>query len=379
MITYSENSVLSRNKTVDCMKGVLITLVVLGHTYNPLFHDFIYLFHVGLFFVLSGYCFNQGYTDSFASLWNLFKRRVKSLWIPYVAYNFIFLLLQNVWLRIGFLTSDESYFSYNPFLSDGFCLPLTVTGALKALLKSFFFMNSRPFAGGLWFLGGLFYVTFLYAAIQFVVRKVKIEKLHIIISAIFLLAAWLVVKLGLTEKIPVLKQGAIILISEILFCAGTYIREYVHVPEMKNGIYYVIFLCCFILLCILASFETISIGSAHIVNPVFFIASIILGGGVLLYFVKILSLLKIDILLSFFSFVGKRTIPVLALHPICFKVITFIQWKLYGGDKIILAMYPVWKNTVLWSMGYLIAGLFIPLLIAIPLSRTKMGKIVFKC
>lgn len=268
-----------RNITVDVMKGILIILVVLGHTYNKFCNNFIYLFHVGLFFVLSGYCFSQKYTDSIMGLWNLFKKRIKSLWIPYVVYNFIFLLLQNIWLKIGFLTSNEAYFSYEPYLIDGYCLPITITGAIKAFVKSLFFMNSRPFAGGLWFLGGLFYVTFLYAILQFILRKLKIEKLHIVFSVIFLIVGWLIVKLGYVQKMPLLKQAAIILISEILFSIGVYIKEYITIPEFKIPTYYAGGISFFIILCVLSIFGTISIASVNIKNPLYYLTSILSGGG----------------------------------------------------------------------------------------------------
>ena len=368
---------LNRNSTVDCMKGILIALVVLGHTYNPFCSDFIYLFHVGMFFVLSGYCFNQKYTNDAGGLKDLLVKRIKSLWVPYVAYNFVFLLLQNVFLRIGFLTTDESYFTYSPILPDGFCQPLTFRTGLIAFIKSLFFMHSRPFAGGLWFLGGLFYVTFLYAAVQYILRKLKIEKLHIVFSVMFLCAGWLIVRFRLMERVSILRQGAIILISEVLFCAGTYIREYVRVPEIKRFFYGVGFLASFVLLCVLSHFDSISIASVHIVNPLFYISSVLIGGGYILCFIKLLSVWKKNAVLSFFSFAGRHTIPVLALHPICYKIVTYIQWKIYGGDSIILALFPVWKNTMFWSMAYLLVGFCVPLVLVF-LTAT-MKQLIFRC
>ena len=68
-----------RNVVIDCMKGILIILVVLGHTYNEFCNNFIYLFHVGLFFTLSGYCFNQKYTESFSSLMDIVQEKNKKL------------------------------------------------------------------------------------------------------------------------------------------------------------------------------------------------------------------------------------------------------------------------------------------------------------
>ena len=367
-----------RNNNIDSMKGMLIILVVLGHTYNKFCYGFISLFHVGLFFVLSGYCFNQKYSESVLSLWDLFKKRIKSLWVPYVAYNFIFLILMNILIKIGFLTSSDTYFSYEPYLKDGYCFPITILGAIKAFIKSLFFINSRPFAGGLWFLGGLFYVTFLYAILQFILRKFKIEKFHIIFSIILLVLGWFIVKLGYIQKIPFLKQVSIIFVSEILFCIGSYVREYIIIPRIKILFYYVGFVLFFVVLCLLSTFGTISIASVNIKNPLFYIVSILSGGGFIISLVKIIENMNLKKILYFFSYLGNKTIPILALHTLCFKIITLIQIKYYNGDKILLAMYPVWKNTFLWSLLYLFAGLFIPLLISSILTKSKFCKTVLK-
>ncbi|MDY6190310.1 MAG: acyltransferase family protein [Treponema sp.] len=364
-----------RNLTIDIMKGICIVLVVLGHTYNTYTTNFIYLFHVGVFFILSGYCFNQNYTNSLKDLWILFKKRVQSLWIPYVFYNLFFLLLQNIWIKIGLLTSDDNYFSYAPFLADGYSIPITLKDAIKAIIKSFFFMGTRPFAGALWFLGGLFYVTFIYAILQFIMRKLRIEKFHIIVSLLLLIGGWLLVKLGLNEKISLLKQIAIICISEILFCIGTYIKEEIRLPNFRISIYYACVVLFFVILYVLSSFGTISIGNVNIVNPLFYLISILSGGGLLLCFIKVLISLNINLLINILSYIGKKTIPILALHFLSFKIITFIQWKIYGGEKILLALFPVWKNSLIWSLAYLISGIIFPLLICFLFSRFRISKI----
>lgn len=46
---------IQRDKSWDAVKGLGILLVVLGHSGCPAYlHDFIYLFHMGLFFYVSG-------------------------------------------------------------------------------------------------------------------------------------------------------------------------------------------------------------------------------------------------------------------------------------------------------------------------------------
>lgn len=44
-----------RDNTWDAVKGIGIILMVVGHSGCPMvMHDFIYLFHMGLFFFVSG-------------------------------------------------------------------------------------------------------------------------------------------------------------------------------------------------------------------------------------------------------------------------------------------------------------------------------------
>lgn len=44
-----------RNVSVDIMKGILIILVVMAHYARDTFHDVVFLFHMPLFFMLSGF------------------------------------------------------------------------------------------------------------------------------------------------------------------------------------------------------------------------------------------------------------------------------------------------------------------------------------
>lgn len=60
--------------------------MVLGHCGAP-FTQFIYLFHIGVFLLLSGICFNSEYSDSIGGLKKLLVKRIRSLWIPYFLIN----------------------------------------------------------------------------------------------------------------------------------------------------------------------------------------------------------------------------------------------------------------------------------------------------
>lgn len=366
-----------RDSSIDFAKGILIICVVLGHTYNIYCRDFVYLFHVGMFFVISGYCLKSKYTENLAGMKEVLFKRIKGLWIPYVAYNAVFLLGQNTFIRAGLLTNTSDYFLYTPLHSGGFVQTISFGEGVKIFLKSLLFINARPLCGGLWFLGGLFYATAMYVLVQYVLKKKHMEKIHILVSLVFLIGAWLSIKYKMIEKIPLGKQIATVFITEILFTIGTYIRMYVDFIEKKRICYVLIFVYCFYVLLLLSKLGKISIASLLIENPVFYLTSILTGGGMVFSFGKILQSLRLQLFFRNVSYLGQHTMSVLALHLLGFKVITFMQWKIYGGSKIILSLYPVWKNSLAWSLLYLFAGILIPLLIAIPLSKIKVLKKIF--
>ena len=368
-----------RDNVFDIVKGISILLVVLGHTYNNITHNFIYLFHVAIFFIISGYFFNPSYLESKEKFLVLIKKRILSLWVPYVSYNFVALLFQNIFLKIGFLTTDlEAYNSLGCFLPDGYNTYVNVKSAIIYILKSFCFMNSRPFAGGLWFLGGLFFVTFFYSFIQIILNKIKCGKFHFVFSLIFLMMGYLFEYLHLPNKIGLFKQIDIILISEIMFELGVLIKNYSLVNQYKKlrvNIKLIIFIISLISLVLFSHLGTISIASRSIINPIFYVFVSILG------FIFTLNLSiginKMYLLRNIFIYCGKHTIPILALHTLSFKLVTLVQCKVYVADSIVLSAYPVWKNNITWSILYLIIGMIIPIVISFAFGKIKILKKLF--
>lgn len=77
----------TRNETIDIMKGIGITLVIIGHMSDFFYlHKFIYSFHMPLFFILAGYFFSprEGVKEGLV-------KDVRRLLIPY--FSVILLLL----------------------------------------------------------------------------------------------------------------------------------------------------------------------------------------------------------------------------------------------------------------------------------------------
>lgn len=70
-----------RNISIDIIKGIGIILMVGGHCGMPFTH-FIYLFHMAIFFMASGYCFNASNSETMQDVLSFVKRKFKGLWFP---------------------------------------------------------------------------------------------------------------------------------------------------------------------------------------------------------------------------------------------------------------------------------------------------------
>lgn len=93
-----------RKLWIDIAKGIAIILMVIGHTSIPKYaSDFIWTFHMPLFFIASGWTSNWArYNDR-----EFVVRKVKSLIVPFFIYSSIVLIVQTTegWITIcDFLT-----------------------------------------------------------------------------------------------------------------------------------------------------------------------------------------------------------------------------------------------------------------------------------
>ena len=62
-----------------------------------------------LFFIISGYVFKDIYFTNFENVKSLFFKRIKSLYIPYVFCNLIYVLFNNFFIKINFYTVNSKF------------------------------------------------------------------------------------------------------------------------------------------------------------------------------------------------------------------------------------------------------------------------------
>ena len=152
-------SIVERYKVIDVIKGYGICLMVCGHSGAP-FTNWIYLFHMALFFIASGYLWNERNAVTKKNVVQYVKRKAKSLWLPFVLINLFFTVTQNFFLKIGIYSTDAGA-SVLPVT------PLDTSAAIKKVLGNIIFSGGSQLAGATWFLRSLFCITIVNAVIKY--------------------------------------------------------------------------------------------------------------------------------------------------------------------------------------------------------------------
>lgn len=161
------HSIESKRKDISIAKGIGIILMVTGHIFvcsdNLFIHNFIYAFHMPLFFIISGYCFSERHINNYGCY---VKRKMTSLYFPYVFWLVLFAALHN------FLLDKNIYDINNLWGSDAY---YTMTSFLKQIYNIIFYLDGKEIlVGQLWFVRTLFYVSiFGFIIIKFYTKHLR--------------------------------------------------------------------------------------------------------------------------------------------------------------------------------------------------------------
>ena len=167
-----------RIKYIDVAKAIALFFVVLGHLadYNSPFFNWIFSFHMPLFFIISGMSIK---IDKYNSIIGFIKRKIKTLLLPY----FLFSLLGII---ISFFVSNIGR-------------KLT----LKIIIIDLFY-NTQPeifHMGQLWFLFALFFASIYFYIIEKYVVKNKSNLFKICIYLILSIIGFNIIKYIYTPNV----------------------------------------------------------------------------------------------------------------------------------------------------------------------------------
>lgn len=335
----------SRNNILDILKGIGIILIVLGHT-GFKYNNFIYLFHMAIFFIASGYLFKKKYTENKKELKGFIVKKIKRLYIPFIICNVIAIFLNNFFININIYDlTNHSIFGLKDFATN--------------ILKVILFHNNTEIFGATWFLRILFEVSIIYAIIDYFLNK-KAKKykhiIQIIISIIFCIVGFVMIDKSIS--LPFIDIS--MLETYILFELGIIIKKYT--KENIKSIYRIIILIfSFLLLLLLSKCGEIEMSKNIYTNLFYYLIASIAGWYLVYEIAYFIS--KIKIINNIFEYIGYKSFSILIWHFVAFKLVNYFVVVLYNMDFSNISKFPVLLKNDYWYLVYTLVGIILPLIL----------------
>ena len=337
-----------RDPVLDSMRGIGIVLMVLGHSGFP-GTDYIYLFHMALFFMLSGWFFSLR-----GGLVHFVRRKLVTLWLPFVAANTVFTVCNNLFLRLNILTADARIAEIP---GNSVTAPVSIKDILGRTVHWCVFDGGTQLGGAMWFIQALFQISLLYAVIEVLLQKLLHGGDALIpqglLSGVLLWvgwhcnqAGWNVWGLGIAAS------------CYWMFYLGTVLRRTAR-SEVRPLYRAAAGAAAFVLLLVLRRFGSVGLAGNGYTNPAFLLLAS-MAGWVLVRSAACLTapLPRVSAVLGY---LGRATMPIVILHFLSFKLVTWLGLLATGGESYLLAAFPVYFTGGVWWLAYTTAGLALPL------------------
>ena len=327
-----------RDDKITMAKAIAIILMVICHAGLPGGGEFIAMFHMPLFFFVSGFCFKDRYLNDGRQF---FINKVKSLYVPFVKWSLIFLMLHNVFYNLNI------YNGIYGFNGQSSCL-YGIKDMLFHALRILFAMNeTEQLLGGFWFLKQLFCGSFL-ALLCFKYMRSDIY------GAIALLAAAMLLS-WLDADIPFFHISSLTFLSAFFIVTG---RVYKKMPLNLDKWGFSLFSFIAVLTGSILCGTSMLTYSTKQILPYSICA--ILGTIMVLNISE--HLIKVQ---NFFSkilmYIGDHTLVILTWHFLSFKIVSLLLIWMYKLPVEQLAYFPTIPeySSRYWPL-YSIVGIVIP-------------------
>ena len=325
-------------KFVDVAKGLGILFIVLGHTVpNHAIHQFLYSFHVPLFFLLSGFTYKLKDNKK-----HFYLSKFKRLLFPYFAFSIISIIV--FWAMSKVI----------PLSGDSRIIP-NILGMLYGDSNTGYMTWNRP----LWFLPCLFCSIIILDVVETLLHKLHCDGIGprlVVIMTMWAVGIFINCYIkGL--NLPFHLESAVFLtgFSEV----GLLLKKFVNErnttkPNQNKGILY---LSLFVLLLVGIGLCAMN-GSTDIrlhkfgVNPVLLVlTSIVFSCATIIFSLSLTNV-------NFLAVCGASSLSILLMHK--FPILFFQEIVPYVRN--LLATYDSFKSTL---CGILISGLVIILCLVV--------------
>ena len=334
-----------RTEYIDISKGIGIILMVMGHSLNmnSKLRTFIYLFHMPLFFLISGYVIKK---DNFYNIKQFVLKKLKSLYLPFLKYTIIFVILHNIFIY------------FNIYENYGNTARYDIIDFARSILDCFLFRrHGEPLLGTFWFLKTLFLAEVMFILIGNLINRLTNCDLNIFMGFICFILFFIGMVLSI-KKITIFLNLERVFVSIFFIYLG-----YIYKIIEKNIKYKVDIFLIFIAILLIETLKNnkVDMISNEFSNPILFLLDSIIGIYCVFYIAKTIN--KKYKYKKVIIYIGKNTIIILALHLLAFKIVNFVQVIIYKEPYKLISAYPILHFNRGWWILYTIIGVLIPLFI----------------
>lgn len=326
---------------MNYMKFFGILYLLIWHTAIRGLNVFVISFFLQMFFFVSGYFYKEIYSDNPLVF---IRKRLKTLYVPFVVYCLILLALNNLFVDI-YVYSKQMYLPFNAIL--------------KHLIGILTLESNLQLSGAMWFVSSLFLSSVLFCVISAVLKKIvsftgyhdKYESIRfLILLLLFLGANYLsLVKVILPRYLD------ISLVLMFFYYLGYLYHKYE--KQIQFNFFIALSSLFTILICIKYGYPQFA--QRKYVDPSYVLVCGIAGIYLNIYISKLFaSCWRIE----FVNYAGKNTMVVLAMHFLAFKLVSLIIIYTQNLPLELLSSFPVLKSA---NQGYrwlyAATGLLVPL------------------
>lgn len=322
------------------------------------FTKFIYLFHMAIFFIASGFFFYDKSSDQLSLVIKTIKKKVKQLWLPFFIWTAIYVLMHNLFIQINIYTNNPNILDFASGKFIDTIAPYTTIQIVNKVFRGALFSSGEQIFGASWFLKILFMVSVCYLLLDYFAKKVF--KKHILLiqlmASISLLALGYFCSIYEISALGIAQTASFYCLYFIGHLLALFKDKYMNWNWKQ---YLLILTASFVILIEFNMVGSIELNKNYYENPCYLLATSLAGWAFLYslsYFIKWVPYLN-----RMMKAIGKRTLSVVILHFLAFKIVAAFVTYYYGLPMFCIAAFPnLYGEKGLWWLIYTIIGVGVP-------------------
>lgn len=347
-IALTDRGGYSRNSYIDILRGIGIASIVIGHVLNTdnftcficdRIREFLYYFHIPIFFFCSGYCWKEKKVGRFL------LDTIKKQYILFVLICMISILISPLWVKLNVLPLTEVKILYR------------ITTVLK-------FANGGIFTGPLWFVPFFVFAQFWYYALQrahaFLMKKLP-EKYWLWVTLEIMISG--ILGIVTVSLFGVGKRRFLLAITMVpLMKIGSAARENwrkIEIILKKNFLWILLAVMSILLIADACGFQIeLSKGIIGEYDGLLFYPIVFVGIVFCLSLAELIQNLKLKFI---FENLGRMSFWVMALHCMVFKTLDGIAGIIMKTGSDVLTLFPYSFPEL--RLIYILLGLSLPMIV----------------